>query len=128
MYPYAFTLCRRAVIATMYLSAKSLHMLTTDHWLADIKNVMVLRLSEPAWETDDVAVASTVPMAEWSAGAVASWLEGLDMAGPAAMLSAQGLIGCCLAVFQAASAFERDLGTTPFVAKKVLRLRDQHRA
>ena len=94
MYSYAFTLCRRAVIATMDLSAKNLHMLNTDHWLADIKNVRVLRLCEPAWETADEVVASTTPMAEWSVGAVASWLAGLDMAGPAAMLSATGPQWC----------------------------------
>ena len=126
MYSYAFTLCRRAVVATMDLSAKNLHLLTTDHWLTDSKNVVVLRLSEPAWETDVAAVTSTVPMAEWSVGAVASWLEGMDMAGPAAILSAQGLDGADLLSFQSASAFACDLGTTPFVAKKVLRLRDEH--
>ena len=126
MYSYAFTLCRRAVVATMDLSAKNLHMLATDHWLADTKNVVVLRLSEPAWESDDAAVTSTVPMAEWSVGAVAAWLEGMDMAGPASMLSAQGLNGADLLSFQSASAFARDLGTTPFVANKVLRLRDEH--
>ena len=127
MYSYAFTLCRRAVIATMDLSAKSLHMLSTDHWLADIKNVMVLRLSESAWETADEVVACTTPMAEWSVGDVASWLAGLGMAGPAAMLSAQGLSDADLLSFESASAFAHDLGTTPFVANKVLRLRDQHR-
>ena len=111
----------------MDLSAKNLHMLSTDHWLADIKNVMVLRLSESAWETADEVVASTTPMAEWSVGDVASWLAGLDMAGTAAMLSAQGLSGADLLSFESASAFAHDLGTTPFVAKKVLRLRDQHR-
>ena len=58
-------------------------------------------------------------------GAAASWLEGLDMAGPAAMLSAQGLNGADLLSFQTAAEFARDLGTTIFVARKVLRLRDQ---
>ena len=58
-------------------------------------------------------------------GAAASWLEGLDMAGPAAMLSAQGLNGADLLSFQTAAEFARDLGTTVFVARKVLRLRDQ---
>ena len=72
-------------------------------------------------------VACTTPMAEWSVGDVASWLAGLDMAGPAAMLSAQGLSGADLLSFESASAFAHDLGTTPFVASKVLRLRDQHR-
>ena len=43
------------------------------------QNTMVIRLSETAWETADVAVASTLPMAEWSIGVVANWLEGLNM-------------------------------------------------
>ena len=51
-------------------------------------------------ETADEVVASTAPMAEWSVGDVASWLAGLDMAGPAAMLSAQGLNGAELLSFE----------------------------
>ena len=34
MYSYPFTLCRRAVVTTMDLSAKSLHLLSTDHCLS----------------------------------------------------------------------------------------------
>ena len=31
MYSHAFTLCRRAVVATLDLSAQNIHMLSTDH-------------------------------------------------------------------------------------------------
>ena len=48
MYSYPFTLCRRAVIVTMDLSAKNLDLLETDHWLSDRKNVKVLNLTAPA--------------------------------------------------------------------------------
>ena len=51
MYAYAFTLCRRAVVVTLDLSARNLHMFTTDHWLSDPQNVLVLRLTAPAWVT-----------------------------------------------------------------------------
>ena len=47
MYSYALTLCRCAVVATFDLSARNLHMLSTDHWLADARHVVVLRLVEP---------------------------------------------------------------------------------
>ena len=127
MYSYAFTLCRRAVVVTMDLSAKNLHLLTTDHWLSDCKNVMVLRLAEAAWESPEPAAPPTEePMATWGVGAVASWLESLDMVGPAAALKAQGVSGKDLVAFQSEPEFARDLCTTPFVARKVLMLRDQH--
>ena len=127
MYSYAFTLCRRAVIATMDLSAKNLHLLTTDHWLSDSKNVMVLRLTEAAWESSGPASPpAEEPMEMWGVGAVANWLESMDMAGPAASLKAQGVSGKDLIAFQTEAEFVRDLCTTPFAARKVLMLRDQH--
>ena len=127
MYSYPFTLCRRAVVTTMDLSAKNLHLLTTDHWLSNPDNVRVLRLSEPAWvATEPPAAAAASPMAQWSVSAVSSWLESLDMSGPAATLRAQGVSGADLLAFATPRDFAHDLGTTPFVAKKVLRLRDEH--
>ena len=50
MYAYPFTLCRRAVVATMDLSAKNLGFFDTHHWLSDARNVVVLRLTEPVFE------------------------------------------------------------------------------
>ncbi len=57
-YAYPFTLARRAVVATMDLSAANLDLLRTDHWLSDPRNVRVLRLTEPAWEGGGAAEAS----------------------------------------------------------------------
>ena len=51
-YAYPFTLARRAVVATMDLSAENLHLLESDHWLSDPKNVVVFKLSvkaHPTW-------------------------------------------------------------------------------
>ena len=45
-----YTLCRRAVVATFDLSASNLHMLEADHWLSNPKNVILLKLTVPAWE------------------------------------------------------------------------------
>ena len=125
MYSYAFTLCRRAVVATLDLSAKNLHLLSTDHWLSDAKNVLTIRLSEPAWEAPGPSQPLIAdPMATWEVGAVASWLESMDMSGPAAVLKSQGVNGADLTAFSSPAEFARDLGTTTFVSRKVLYLRD----
>ena len=50
MYAYPYTLCRRAVVATLDTSAKNLHLFATDHWLSDARNCLVLRLTEHVWE------------------------------------------------------------------------------
>lgn len=49
MYAYPFTLCRRAVVATLDNAASNLAFFGTHHWLSDKKNVIVLRLTAPAW-------------------------------------------------------------------------------
>ena len=63
-------------------------------------------------------------MATWEVGAVASWLESMDMSGPAAVLKSQGVNGADLTAFSSPAEFARDLGTTTFVARKVLDMRD----
>ena len=127
IYSYAYTLCRRAVVVTLDLSANNLHLFDTDHWLSNPKNVMVLHLTETAFVTPEPAAPTDEePMAKWSVAAVSAWLESSDMAGPAATLKVQGVSGMDLVAFQSASDLARDLGTTPFVAKKVFKLRNQH--
>ena len=64
-------------------------------------------------------------MSAWSVSEVAHWLEGLDMVGPAMPLQAQGVNGEDLLNIHDAEEFCRDLKVTPFVARKVLSLRDQ---
>ena len=49
MYSYAYTICKRAVVATFDLSAKNLDAFSSDHWLNNEKNVIVLRLTENAF-------------------------------------------------------------------------------
>ena len=51
VYAYSYTFTRRAVIATMDLSAANLDQLRTDHWLSNPKNVIVLEVKEPVWVT-----------------------------------------------------------------------------
>ena len=114
------------VVATLDLSAKNLHLLTTDHWLRDPQNVVVLELKSPSWVTDDGgAVMQPPPMAAWGVSEVAHWLESSDMVGPAQSLRAQGVSGEDLLNIRDAEEFCRDLKVTPFVARKVLALRDK---
>ena len=49
VYAYPFTFSRRAVVATMDLSADNLGALETDHWLSCPENVITLRLKEKAF-------------------------------------------------------------------------------
>ena len=128
MYAYPFTLSRRAVLVTMDLSAKNLHMFKTDHWFSDPKNVILLRLDSPAWSTDSPVIPASTgrALATWTVEEVAAWLEGNDMVGPAAYFRSQGVNGQDLVNFESAPSLSRDLGTTNFVAQKVVALRDQY--
>ena len=49
MYACPFTLCRRAVVATMDLSAANLDFFQKHHWLSDRRNVILLQLQQQAW-------------------------------------------------------------------------------
>ena len=49
MYAYPFTLCHRAVVVTMDLSASNLDYFSSHHWLSDQRNVITLRLDAQAW-------------------------------------------------------------------------------
>ena len=87
-------LCRRAVIVTLDLSANNLHLLKEDHWLSNPKNVLVLRVDEPAWTTGEATgPAETNDMATWAVAELGRWLEAHDMAGPATHFRSQGVNG-----------------------------------
>ena len=47
---YEYTFSRRGVVITMDHSASGLSLLESDHWLSDRRNLIILRLAEPAWE------------------------------------------------------------------------------
>ena len=49
VYAYPFTLCRRAVVATMDLSARNFELFTNHHWLSDNPNATSLQLTESAF-------------------------------------------------------------------------------
>ena len=126
-----YSLCRRAVVATFDLSAANLGLLETDHWLSNRNNVLVLKLTEPAWESAPAApTAPAAPpqdprllMEAWHAKAVMAFVEARDLAGPAASLFSSGVNGSDLLGVDEATLV-RDLRLTPFAARKVLRARD----
>ena len=122
-----YTLCRRAVVATFDLSAANLHMLDTDHWLSNRRNVTQPRLTAPAWKTGP-AVATPPPcpratMQTWSVDNVVSFLQGRDLAGPASSLRTSGMDGADLLTLDE-DVLVKDVRVTPFGARKILRARD----
>ena len=129
-YAYPLTLCRRAVVVTMDLSAANMDLLYTDHWLSDPLNVMLVKLTEPAWETG-AAVPQAVPltkreiMSEWRVGDVVSFLTRKDLAGPASVMHANGVNGADLLDITK-STLEQDLRMSSFAARKVVSARDMY--
>ncbi|CAK0826113.1 unnamed protein product [Prorocentrum cordatum] len=68
---------REAIVATVDLSADNLHLLHTDHWPSEPRNVKAPRLTGPSWQNgdDDAAAAQQAPsrhdeMKAWSAKTV----------------------------------------------------------
>ena len=129
-FSFPFTLCRRATIITMDLSAKNLHLLRTDHWLSDRRNIIQLHLTERAYGSsgEDAggvgARANRDVMAEWSVAGVVSFLHGADLEGPAQVLFNHGVAGADL-VSLTADVLTNDLRLSTFASRKVLAARDQ---
>ena len=48
VFSYPFTLCHRAVVATMDLRASNQQCFTQHHWQSDSRNALLLRLEEEA--------------------------------------------------------------------------------
>ena len=67
VYAYEYTFCRRAIVATFDLSAQHLGAFETDHWLSNELNVIVLKLTEKAYE--DAPVLPVVMSPEAPEGA-----------------------------------------------------------
>lgn len=122
------SLCRRAVVATFDLSAANLHLLESDHWLSNRNNVLLLKLSEPAWEVSVATPAAPLrsprlQMAAWQVKEVVAFVQARDLAGPAASLFASGVAGADLPDVDE-ETLVRDVRLTPSAARKVLRARD----
>ena len=131
MYAYEYTLCRRGVVVTLDTSAKNLHLFSTDRWLSDARNCLVLRLTEPVWELHASAPRQQPPpqpteeaqMLAWTVAELASFLTAHDLEGPATYLQTQGVNGSDF-LSLTCETFVKELRCTPFAAKKLLRVRD----
>ena len=125
VYSYPFSLCKRAVVATLDSSAANLHMLTTDHWLSNPANVLQLWLTSPAWAApgEDNAGAQEAGGVTWGVDAVASFLEAADLSGPAHVCRQNGVNGADLASFTL-DTLQQELKLSPFAAKKIIKARD----
>ena len=126
---YSFTLTRRAVVATMDLSAANMHLLSSDHWLSDSRNIMQLRLTEsafvqPSFPVQEPAEASPQDiMRAWTVSDVVSFLHGADLAGPAATFHINGVCGKDM-LNMTQDTLTQDLKLSTFAAAKVLAARD----
>ena len=49
LYAFSYCLARRGVVATFDLSAKNLDAFRKDHWMSDVRNIIVLNLTEKAY-------------------------------------------------------------------------------
>ena len=122
-----YTLCRRGVVVTFDLAASNLHLLDTDHWLADPRNVVQLKLTAPAWRVPG-AVAAPPPspravMGSWNVDAVVTFAHGRDLAGPAAALFTSSVNGSDLLTLTE-DVLVHEVRLTPFAARKVMAARD----
>eukprot|EP00973_Karenia_brevis_P002867 389033-Karenia_brevis.AAC.1 len=124
MYAYPFTLARRAVIATLDLSARNLHLLRRDHWLSNPSNVTLIWLAHPAFG-DVGAVGDRDPateMRQWSVSDVEAFFESRDAASLGRALAESSVDGEDL-LTMTLEQFHQDLRLTPFGARKVWQLR-----
>ena len=130
-FAYAFTLARRAVVVTMDMSAANLHLLASDHWLSDRRNVLQLHLTQKAWreheQVHQEAVAEVpTPAAllnSWSVNEVVGFLKGRDLEGPAATFFNNGVAGRDFAGLTL-EQLTADLRLSNLAARKVLEARD----
>ena len=121
VYSYPFTLCRRAAVVTMDLSARNLELFVTDHWLSNPKNCLVLRLTAPAWvgAAQRPPVSARTRMSSWSCQELQDYLHAHDMAGLADQLYAQSVNGADFLDLTEVE-FVEELRISPFAAKKLI--------
>ena len=125
MYSYPYTLCRRAVVATMDLSARNLELFSTDHWLSNPANCKVLQLTAPVWErpgSPAQPLSKTEQLGLWTCQELRDYLSAHDLVGLAAHLYGQSVNGADFLHLREAQ-FVDELRCTPFAARKLLAAR-----
>ena len=125
IYSYPLTLARRAVVVTMDCTAINLHELDTNHWLMDSRNVVLVRLSAPAWAAPPEALRTPRDRAlSWGVSGVVAFYESRDAGGLARVLQQNSVNGADLLAFESPEGVQRDLRLPPFAAAKILSIRD----
>ena len=123
-FSYGYTLARRAVVATLDLSARNLHLFQTDHWLSNPKNVVQVWLHAEAWQTGSPVPPppSRLGVSAWSVEALAAHLACADAEGLAQQLRNNSVTG---ADFKALTEndYINDLKLTRFAARKLVSLK-----
>ena len=122
--PTPFTLARRAVVVTFDLSARNLHLLRSDHWLSDPKNIAPVWLTQPVFGT--ASPAPTNPreqMMGWSVRNVVAFFESKDAAALGEKLAGSSVQGADL-LRMSVALLQAKLGFNAFAAQKICRLRD----
>ena len=129
VYSYPFSLAGRGVVATIDLSTRNLHMLRTDHWLADPGNTVQVWLKGRAWDANEQTVNNIMvegppraPLQEWSTSELAARCIGEDAEGLATRLVTNSVNGEDFAAMTY-ETFVNDLHFTPFAARKLDALR-----
>ena len=129
MYSYPYSLCRRGVVATADLSARNLHLLRTDHWLCDPRNVQQVWLMRPAWLATEANIHTIMqegpqqaPLQEWSTEELAARISAEDAQGLVPQLLANAVTGSDFANLDE-EAFITMLRYTPFAARKLAALK-----
>ena len=130
MYSYPYTLARRAVVATMDLTARNLHLIATNHWLKDPRNVCCLWLQAPSWVQGQGVgglplLSRTEIMQAKGVEEVAAYYEGQGAAGLAQVLQRNAVNGSDLLGFEGSQQVARDLMVSPFAARKLVCIRDE---
>ena len=125
LYAYPFTLAKRAVVVTLDLAAKNLHLLKTDHWLSNPDNVITIWLQEPAIVGARNSEQSTPPqrLQSFSVADVAAFFEARDAEALGAILSKNSVNGQDLTVL-GLPELTQDMRMSSFGARKVIALRD----
>ena len=128
MYSYPYTLARRAIVVTMDLTAKNLHLLHTNHWSKEPRNILRVTLASPSWvgaaPASGASPTSQATMSAWSVCEVEGFYNSHDAAGIAAVFAQNAVDGSDLLAFVEPRELVCDLRMTAFAAKKALRLRD----
>ena len=108
----------------MDLSARNLHLLHTDHWLSDARNVTQVWLQQPAFVAPATAQKSPADqMKSWSVAGVASFFESKDADALGKVLSANSVQGVDL-MQMTQQDLVHDLRVSLFAARKICALRD----